>query len=129
MNTDKRRFEDLDAVTDRVIAAAFEISNVLGTGFLEKVYERALARELALRGLNAETQVAYSVLFKGKLVGEYIADLVVCQKVLVELRCVDRFAPEHTAQCLNYLKASGLPVALLFNFHKPRVEWKRVISG
>lgn len=129
MDTDAHRLEILDAVTDTVIAAAFEISNVLGAGFLEKVYERALAQELVLRGLSVHTQVTHSVLYKGRPVGEYIADMIVNGKVLVELKCVDRFAGEHTAQCLNYLKASSLPVALLFNFQKPKVEWKRIIRG
>ena len=116
-------------MTDAIIAAAFEISNVLGAGFLEKVYERAMAEELKMRGLNVRPQAVYPVRYEGKSVGDYIADLVVAEKIIVELKCVDRFAPEHTAQCHNYFRASGLPVALLFNFQKPRVEWRRIIRG
>ena len=93
---------------------------MLGSGFLEKVYERALIRELLLRGLNA-------VCYKGQHVGEYAADLVVEEKVIVELKCVEHFANEHLAQCINYLKASGLRVALLINFQKPQVTWKRIL--
>ena len=103
------------------------VANVLGAGFLEKVYERALIRELACRGVSAKPQVSFPVSYKGHYVGEYVADLVVEEKVIVELQCVDRFANQHLAQCINYLKASRLRVALLINFQKPRVEWKRVL--
>ncbi len=112
-----------------MIGAAYEVSNALGAGFLEKVYERALARELALRGLNVKSQVSYVIEYKGQCVGEYFADLLVEDKLLVELKCVDCFLNEHIAQCINYLKASGLKLGLLINFQKPRVEWKRVIYG
>jgi GxxExxY protein len=105
------------------------VSNVLGAGFLEKVYERALSRELALRGLKVERQVSYPVLYKEQLVGEYVADLLVADCVLVELKCVDHFANEHIAQCINYLKTSHVRLALLVNFQKSRVEWKRIIYG
>ena len=125
MDTDAHGLES--ELTETVIGSAFEIANVLGAGFLEKVYERALIRELALRGVSAKAQVSFPVCYKGKYVGEYLADLVVEEKVIVELKCVDRFANEHLAQCINYLKASGLRVALLINFQRPKVEWKRVL--
>ncbi len=114
-------------LTEAVIGAAFEVANVLGAGFLEKVYERALLHELAFRGVNAKAQVSFPVCYKGHYAGEYVADLVVEEKVIVELKCVDHFAKAHLAQCINYLKASRRRVALLINFQKPRVEWKRVI--
>jgi GxxExxY protein len=114
-------------LTEATIGSAFEVANLLGAGFMEKVYERALVRELALRGLRARAQTSFSVCYKGQYVGEYFADLVVEEKVIVELKCVDRFANEHLAQCINYLKASGLRVALLINFQRPSVEWKRII--
>ena len=79
------------------------------------------------RGLDVQTQVAYPVTYKGSCVGEYIADLLVERSVLVELKCADQFANEHIAQCINYLKASNLKLALLINFQKPKVEWKRII--
>lgn len=93
-------------LTEAVIGSAFEVANVLGAGFLEKVYERALVRELASRGVSAKAQVSFPVSYKGQYVGEYVSDLLVEEKVIVELKCVDRFANEHLAQCINYLKAS-----------------------
>jgi GxxExxY protein len=127
MNADERRCPD--SLTEQVISAFFEVSNTLGAGFLEKVYERALLRELTLRGLHAKAQVSFSVMYKGTCVGEYYADIIVEDSLVVELKCVDHFANEHTAQCLNYLKASGRSVCLLVNFQKPQVEWKRIVNG
>jgi GxxExxY protein len=114
-------------IAKNVIGAAYEVSNVLGAGFLEKVYQRAMIRELVLRGLLVVPQARFSVDYKGESVGDYLADVVVEHKVLVELKCVECFSSEHTAQCINYLRASGLKLALLINFEKPRVEWKRIV--
>ncbi|MBS1855300.1 MAG: GxxExxY protein [Acidobacteria bacterium] len=125
MDTDSLRSD----LTEAVIGAAFEVANILGPGFLEKVYERALLRELTLRGVSAKAQVSFPVRYKGQYLGEYVADLVVEEKLIVKLKCVDRFANEHLAQCINYLKASGLRVALLFSFQKPKLAWKRVLLG
>src|ERR1035438_9307971 len=99
-------------LTEVVIGSAFEVSKVLGAGFLEKVYERALIRELSFHWLSAASQVCFPVSYKGKFIGEYLADIVVEGKIVVELKCVDRLASEHLAQCINYLKASGLHTAL-----------------
>jgi len=125
MDTDAPGLETL--LTEAVIGSAFEVSKVLGAGFLERVYERAMLRELTLRGVSAKTQASVPVCYKGQYVGEYCADLVVDEKVIVELKCVDRLGNEHLAQCINYLRASGLRVALLINFQRPKVEWKRVL--
>src|SRR5205814_10571773 len=114
MDTDAHGWEP--DLTEAVIGSAFEIANVLGAGFLERGYERALIRELALRGVRAKAQVSLPVCYKGQYVGEYMADLVVQEKVTVEFKCVDRFGNEHLAQCIDYLKASGLGVAVLTNF-------------
>src|SRR3954453_19871952 len=95
---------DTHGLTEAVIGSASEIANVLGAGFLEKVYERALIRELALRGITAKAQVSFPVCYKGEYIGEYLADLIVQEKLIVELKCVERFANEHLAQCINYLK-------------------------
>jgi GxxExxY protein len=116
-------------LTEKVLAAVFEVSNTLGAGFLEKVYQRALLVELHLRGLQATAEGSYTVTYKGHRVGEYFADILVEDKLLIELKCVERLTGDHTAQCLNYLRASGLTLCLLVNFQKPRVEWKRVVSG
>jgi GxxExxY protein len=117
----------LTSLSEQVIGAAFEVSNVLGAGFLEKVYENALLHELRTRGMRAESQKPMAVHYKSVLMGQYFADLLVEEQLLVELKCCDKFAPEHLAQCLNYLKASGLRLALLVNFQKPKVEVKRII--
>jgi GxxExxY protein len=92
-----------------------------------KSTERALLKELTLRGVRAASQVRLSVSYKGQHIGEYAADLVVEDRLLVEVKCVERFSNEHLAQCLNYLKASRLKIALLVNFQHPKVEWKRVV--
>src|SRR6202165_4171059 len=125
MNTDERRC--LDSLTKRVIGAILEVSNILGAGFLEKVYERALLRELGLRGIRATAQASFAVTYKDHSVGEYYADILVEDVLVVELKCVERLASEHTAQCLNYLRASGRTLCLLVNFQKPKVEWKRIV--
>ncbi len=117
-----------DPVTERVLGAVFEVSNTLGAGFLEKVYERALLKELGLRGIRAKAQASLSVMYKGQYVGEYFADLLVEDVVVVELKCVDRLSNEHIAQCVNYLRASGRHVCLPINFQKSKVEWKRVVD-
>jgi len=117
---------DLNSLTEAVIGAAFEVSNTLGAGFLEKLYERALVSELTLRGIGVVTQAVYPVAYKGQIIGEYRPDLVIENILIVELKCVDRFAPTHLAQCLSYLHASGLTLALLLNFQHPKVECRRI---
>jgi GxxExxY protein len=118
---------NLDALTERVLSAVFEVSNTLGAGFLEKVYQRALLHELRLRGIRAAAQVSFLVTYKGHNVGEYFADILVEDVLVIELKCAERLSNEHTAQCLNYLRASGRTLCLLVNFQKPRVEWKRIV--
>ena len=112
-----------------MIGAVFEVSNTLWAGFLEKVYERALVLELRLGGLRVTPQASFSVMYKGQCVGQYYADLLVEDVLIVELKCVERLVGEHTAQCINYLRASGRIVCLLVNFEKPRAEWKRIVCG
>ena len=114
-------------LSEKTIGAILEVANTLGAGFLEKVYERALVRELGLRGMRAEAQVPVEVSYKGENVGSYFVDIVVEDELMIELKCADRLGKEHTAQCLNYLKASGKQVCLLVNFQNPRVEWQRVV--
>jgi GxxExxY protein len=125
MNTDEHGF--LDSLTGRILGAVFEVSNTLGAGFLEKVYERALLLELRLRGIGAVAQASFPVMYKGRCVGEYFADILVEHSVVIELKCVDRLGNEHMSQCLNYLRASGMEVCLLINFQKPSVDWKRIV--
>lgn len=120
---------DLNSLTEAVIGAAFEVSNTLGAGFLEKLYERALISELTLRGIAVATQPVYPVAYKGQIIGEYRPDLVIQNVLIVELKCVDRFSPTHLAQCLSYLHTSGLSLALLLNFQHPKVECRRIKSS
>jgi GxxExxY protein len=105
----------------------FEVYRQLGCGYLEKVYERALLRELSLHGLQAETQVPFDVRYKGMVVGEYFADMVVERSVILELKAQQLLPRESEAQLLNYLKASGLHLGFLINFTYPRAHIKRVI--
>ena len=127
MNADERR--SFDQLTELVIGSIFEVANTLGAGFLEKVYQRALLVELRLRGLRATGEVSFAVTYKGQRVGEHFADIVVEDVLVIELKCVERLANEHTAQCLNYLRVSELTVCLLVNFQRPKVEIKRVVRG
>jgi GxxExxY protein len=118
----------MEELTERVLGAVFEVANELGCGFLEKVYERALVRELGARGIRAAAQAPMVVAYKGQAVGEYFADVLVEDVLVMELKCVERLGNEHMAQCLNYLKASGLEVCLLVNFQRSKVEWRRIVQ-
>src|SRR3954467_4705013 len=103
-------------ITEPIIQAYYQVYNVLGYGFLEKVYQNAMVLELRKRGLNVVPQGQLLVQYEGEIVGEYYADLLVEGKVIVELKAVEQLAPEHHAQLINYLKASGIEVGLLLNF-------------
>jgi len=118
---------DINGITYQIRGAVFEINRILGSGFLEKVYEKALLIELLVRGLRAESQVAIGVTYKGEVVGEYFADIVVEGQVIIELKVVDRLQKIHEAQLLNYLKATGYKVGLLINFTHPKAEIKRFV--
>lgn len=116
-----------EKVTESIIGSAFEVSNHLGHGFLEIVYRKALVHELRQRGLSTSEEVTFPVSYKDLEVGTYFADVVVEEMVIVELKAVESLAPAHVSQVLNYLKASGLQIGLLFNFAKPRLEYRRVL--
>ena len=128
MNTDERRSE-LDEITQKIIGCAFAVGNTLGHGFLEKVYENALAHEIRKAGLKVGQQELITVTYDGIVVGDFVADLLVEDCVLVELKAAKALDDSHMAQCINYLTATGLHVCLLVNFAKPRVEVRRVIQG
>ena len=116
------KHEDL---TERVIAAFYQVYNTLGWGFLEKVYRNALQFELRKRGLRVEHNQKIDVFYCGVHVGEYYADLVVEGVVILELKAVEHLLPEHEAQLLNYLKATSIDVGLLLNFGpKPQIRRK-----
>jgi GxxExxY protein len=114
-------------VTELIIGAAFEVHTVLGYGFLEKVYQRAMQVELQTRGLRAETEAEIRVQYKGVEVGFYKADLWVNECVLVELKVAKSYNPEDEAQLLNELKATGVKVGLLINFGRTKAEFKRMV--
>jgi GxxExxY protein len=125
MDTDEHR---LNEITERIIGCSYAVANAFGHGFLEKVYETALAYELRSNGLAVETQKAFHVHYRDVIVGEYVADLMVEEIVLVELKAIKEFDDVHLAQCINYLKAAGLPLCLLINFGTPKVRIKRIVS-
>lgn len=114
-------------LTKRIIGAAMEVHNNLGSGFLEKVYESALAIELRSQGMLVEQQKAMTIRYEGQIVGEYVADTVVEERVLLELKTADQICDAHCAQMLNYLRATGIRVGLLINFGGRRLEWKRFV--
>jgi len=115
-----------DALTEKIIGCAYTVLNTLGCGFLEKVYENALAHEMRKAGLAVQQQVVITVRYDGVVVGDYAADVIVEGKVLVELKAVKAFDDVHLAQCLNYLKATGLDTCLLLNFGGTRLGIKRI---
>ena len=105
------------------------MSNALGVGFLEKVYENALADELRKAGLVVEQQFGIVVYYDGAVVGQYAVDLLVEGSVMLELKAIRALDGVHDAQCINYLAATGLPLCLLLNFGKPRVEIRRFVNN
>ncbi len=109
----------------RVMAAVFEVHNVLGCGFLERVYENALHLELKDQGLKVEQQKELKVDYKGSEVGRYCTDLLVNDCILLELKAVDKLTSTHESQVINYLNATGLALGILINFGRSRVEYKR----
>ena len=116
-------------ITEGIIGCAYKVANTLGNGFLEKVYENALYHELRKNGFEVERQKQLKVLYDGVIVGEYTADMVVENQVLIELKAVKNLEDMHVAQCLNYLKATGLKLCLLFNFGCPKLEIRRLVNN
>jgi GxxExxY protein len=118
---------DITDITYAIRGAIFEVNNVLGPGFLEKVYENSLLVELEKRGYKAKAQVPLKVQYKNIVVGDYFADLVVEDRVIVELKTVDSLDRIHEAQLLNYLKATGIKIGLLVNFKHQKADIKRLV--
>ncbi len=111
----------------RVIACAIEVRRQLGYGFLERVYENALVVELARAGISVAQQLPLTVKFRGVIVGDYVADLVIDEKILIEIKTIEQVVPVHRAQVLNYLRATGYTVGLLLNFGPNRLTVHRVV--
>ena len=125
MHTDRHR---LNVASGKVIGCAFEVANALGSGFLEKVYQNALLLEIRLCGLQAEKEKLIKIAYRGEIVGEYFADILVDNMIIVETKAVQDLNEIHQAQLLNYLKAANLPLGLLINFAAPRVQIKRMLN-
>ena len=118
----------INQITEKIIGCSYKVSGKLGCGFLEKVYENALTHELKIAGLSVQQQKEIAVYYDEIVVGSYCADLLVEDCVIVELKAAKELNDINRAQCLNYLKATGLRVCLLINFGNPRVEVKRIVS-
>ena len=116
------------AITEKIIGCAYRVANELGIGFLEKVYENALAYELLKAGLAFKQQPSVVVYYADIIAGEYVADLIVEDSVIVELKAIKKLESTHFAQCMNYLRATNMSVALLINFGNPKVETKRIVN-
>jgi GxxExxY protein len=116
------------SITEQIIGCAYKVANCLGVGFLERVYENALSYELQKVGLKVNQQAPVSVNYEGIVVGQYYADLLVQDDVIVELKAVKSLDPNHFSQCMNYLKASGKKVCLLINFGAQKIEIKRIVN-
>ena len=126
IHTDEHR-KAVNEITEAIIGCAYSVANTLGAGFLEKVYENALAHELRKHGLLVSQQTPLTVQYDEVVVGQYVADLVVADQILVELKAAKSLDEIHMAQCLNYLKATGLPICLLINFGRPKIQIKRFV--
>jgi GxxExxY protein len=120
---------EMNDFTEKVIGCAFKVANTLGAGFLEKVYENALALEVQKAALEVQQQFPIQVKYDGVVVGEYFADLLVEKQVMIELKTVRALDEVHMAQCMNYLRATGKPVCLLINFGRPYIEIKRIVPN
>ncbi len=117
-----------EEMTGTILRVAFDISNELGCGFLEKVYENAMAIGLRADGMKVEQQVPLHVKYLGQTVGDYVADMIVGDTVIVEIKATEQHNPIYLAQTLNYLKATNLDVGLLLNFGSPKLAYKRLLS-
>jgi GxxExxY protein len=132
MYTDETQIEPardftLRPVTEQLIGAAFEVHNVLGYGFLERVYQKAMQIELQSRGIKVELEPQIKVQFKGVIVGDYAADLLVADKIIVELKTDSAYQQFHEAQLLNELRGTGFKLGFLINFGREKVEYKRMV--
>jgi GxxExxY protein len=116
------------SVTERIIGCAFTVANAPGRGFVEKVYENALAHEMRKSGLGVVQQRGIVVWYDDVIVGEYTADLIVEDQVIVELKVVEALSDVHIPRCRNYLRATGKPLCLLINFGQSKVEIRRIAT-
>lgn len=125
---DEKREKELPQfeITRTILGCCFEVMKELGPGFLERVYKNALLIAMKEKGLRVETEKSFEVVFRNKVIGRYVADLVVENTVIIELKCCENLIREHQAQLFNYLKVSGLPIGLLINFRRRKLEYQRL---
>ena len=114
-------------ISDQALGAAFTVHNILGPGLVESAYENALCAEFQYRGIPYKKQVVYPVYYRGQIIGGYIADLVVDNALILEIKSVAQLSPVMEAQLLNYLRLSKIPVGYLLNFRNTRLVWKRFV--
>lgn len=119
---------EFEEITKQIIGCAYRVYNTLGYGFLESVYEKSMIVDLQFAGLLAESQKRIQVVYAGHNVGDFIADLIVNETIIVELKSVQEIAVVHEVQLVNYLKATNKPVGLLINFGPKEVEVKRKVK-
>lgn len=124
MSQEKLIYKDL---TYKIIGLAMEVHNELGYGFLEKVYENAMKVQFSKSNIKADFQVQFKVNFKGEVIGEFYPDIIVDDKVILELKAVEKINDIHKAQILNYLKVTKLKLGLILNFSKEKLEYERII--
>ncbi len=115
-------------LTEKIIGCAYRVFNKMGFGFLESVYEKCLLIEMRKAGLETETQKPITVYYDGEVVGEFVADMLVNDAVIIELKSVRRIIKAHEVQLVNYLVATGKPVGLILNFGERKVEIKRKVK-
>jgi GxxExxY protein len=125
MNANDRELVLRDEVY-QVVGSAFEVLGALGPGLLEKPYERALAVEFGLRGIPYDHQRPFEVSYKGTIVGNYIPDLTAYAKIIIEVKSIDQITRVERAQLLNYLRIASMPVGVILNFKRPKLEWERM---
>ena len=114
-------------LTGKILSAAFAVHNTLGSGFLERVYSNALLVELRTEGFECAQEVPFKVKYRAAIVGDYVADIVVAGRVLIEMKACAVLDANHSAQLMNYLRASGIRVGLLLNFGRPKLEYRRFV--
>jgi GxxExxY protein len=114
-----------EEITNKILAACFDVSKELGAGFLESIYQNALMIALQEKGLTIEREHPLAVSFRGQIVGQFYADILVEDKIILELKAVSALTDIHKAQLINYLKATGIEVGLLLNFGNPKLEYRR----
>lgn len=113
-------------LTESILGCCFDVMNELGAGFLESVYKNALTIAMKDKGLSVQVEKRFEVIFRGQKIGVYVADLIINERVIVELKCCEQIHNEHQAQLINYLKTSGIAVGLLVNFGRRKLDYKRL---